>query len=444
MARLPFNLPGVDSWADLLRPAGWTFGIQVLGAGFGYGVHVLMGRWLGAGVYGGYVLAMGWAVLLSRFSGLGLPTAVLRLIPEYETNEQYGRLRGLLRGSRGLVFGAGILASLGLTLFLLTTSVFSSDQRPALLVGVWIAPILALVSLETEILRAQRRVVWAYLPPRLLRPLLFIAGLWIVAASVLSATAPSILGLLGGILGVILAVQYVGTRRELPSEIHSTSPTYTPRAWLNIAGPLFFVKGFVMAITKTDIFVIGALLDTESVGIYGAALQTARAVTFVGAAMDSIASSAVTRLHTQGDTEGLQALVGRLAHAYFWPTLALAIGITGASPFILGLFGPDFVAGRPQLMVLMGGLLANAATGCQGYLLMLTGHQRACAWVYGGALILNLVLNIAGVFLLGVFGAALATATSMVAWNVVMYVLVRRRIGVDATIFAILPSLSRR
>lgn len=440
MARVPFNLPGVESWADLLRPAGWTFGIQVAGAGIGYGAHVLMGRWLGAGVYGAYVLAMGWAVLLSRFSGLGLPTAVLRLIPEYETKEEYGHLRGLLRGSRGLVLGVGVLAALGTTLLLTTTPLFSPGQLPPLLAGVWLGPLLALIGLETEILRAHRRVVWAYLPPRLLRPLLLMAGIWVVSASVLPATASSILGIVGGILACILTVQYAGTKRVVPSQLHSTPPTYPLRTWLRIAGPLFFVKGFVIVITKTDIFVIGALLNNDAVGIYSAAIQTARTITFVGAALDSIASSAVTRLYTQDDPVGLQSLVARLAHAYFWPTLVLALILAGASPFILGLFGPEFAAGRPALLILMVGLLANAATGCQDYLLMLTGHQRACAWIYGGAMLLNLVLNVIGVHFFGPSGAALATATSMVAWNASMYVLVRRRIGVDPTVFAALSS----
>lgn len=436
-----FNLPGVESWSALLRPAGWTLGIQVAGAGLGYGVHVLTGRWLGAEVYGAYVLAMGWAVLLSRFSGLGLPTAALRLFPEYDTNEQYGRLRGLLRGSRGLVCGTGLLAALAVTLLFTTTPLFSPDQLPSLLTGIWLVPVLALIGLETEILRAQRQVVWAYAPPRILRPLLLIGGIGIVSVSALPNSAASVLAIMGGILILVLGVQYIGTRRTVPPMTYTTPPEYKPWTWIGIAGPLFLVKGFVIAIAKTDIFVIGALLDTRQVGLYGAALRTAHGITFVGAALDSVASSAVARLHAQGDRGGLQALVARLAQAYFWPTLMLAVGIVLAAPYILGLFGPDFVSGQPELIVLMGGLLVNASTGCQEYLLTLTGHQRACAWIYGAAMVINLILNLVGVSLLGSVGAALATAGTIVIWNGWMYVLVRQRLEIDPTIFALFRPL---
>lgn len=438
-----FNLPGVESWSALLRPAGWTFGIQVVGAGLGYGVHILTGRWLGAEVYGAYILAMGWAVLLSRFGGLGLPTAVLRLIPEYDTNEQYGRLRGVLRGSRAMVGTAGTLIALGISLLLTTTPLFPTDQLPSVLAGVWLAPILALVGLETEILRAQRRVVWAYAPPRLLRPLLLTGGIGVVINSALPNSVFSVLGIMGGILFFTFGVQYVGTRRVVPKEVSSASSEYMPWTWLGIAGPLFLVKGFVVAISKTDLFVLGALLNAKQVGLYGAALQTAHTITFVGAALDSVASSAVARLHAQEDRNGLQALTARLAHVYFWPTLLLAGGIAITSPFILGLFGPEFVESRLELLVLMGGLLANASTGCQAYLLMLTGHERACAWIYGTAMIFNLSLNLVGVFFLGSLGAALATAATMVFWNAGMYILINQRFNIDPTIFALLRSSVR-
>jgi O-antigen/teichoic acid export membrane protein len=437
---LPFQLPGVDSWTDLLRPAGWTFGIQVAGAGLGYGVHILIGRWLGADVYGTYLLAMGWAVLLSRFAGLGLPTAVLRLVPEYDTNSEYGLLRGLLRGSRAMVFGAGVIASLGVTGVLVATPLFSDAPHTALLIGIWLTPLLALVGLETEILRAQRRVVWAYAPPRILRPLLLIAGMGALLTTPLPNTSVLLLGLMGALLGTILVLQYVGSRRTLPPTVHTAAPAYAPKAWVQLAGPLFFTKGFLVLIGKTDIFVIGALLNTEQVGLYGAALRTAHVITFAGMALDSIASSAVSRLHTQNDWAGLQALTARLAQFYFWPTLLLAGGMAVASPAILHLFGPGFVESRPELLILMGGLLIHASTGCQEYLLTLTGHERACAWIYGVAMVLNLGLNLLGVLTMGTVGAALATAGSMVFWNGCMYVLVRRQFGIDPTIFAPLRS----
>jgi O-antigen/teichoic acid export membrane protein len=369
---------------------------------------------------------------------LGLPTAVLRLIPEYDTGEQYGLLRGLLRGGRGLACGTAILAAIGATVFVASTALFPSDQLSSLLAGIWLAPILTLVGLETEILRAQRRVVWAYAPPRILRPLLLIGGIGVVSISSLPDSAFSVLGFIGGILVVTFGVQYMGTRRTVPRKLHSAHPEYEPWTWLNIAGPLFLVKGFLVAIAKTDIFVIGALLDTRQVGLYGAALRTAQAITFVGAALDSIASSAVARLHTQEDQKELQALVAGLAHMYFWPTLALAGGIAIASPYLLGLFGSEFISGRPELLVLMSGLLANASTGCQDYLLTLTGHQRACAGIYGTAMVLNFILNLVGVSLFGTVGAALATAGTMVFWNGWMYVFIKKHLDIDPTIFALL------
>lgn len=107
---------------------------------------MLIGRWLGADVYGMYLLAMGWAVLLSRFEGPGLPTAVLRLVPEYDTEKKYGLLRGFLRGSRGLVLATGLLVSLIATLAFYVVPLFPAVQMSAVLASVWLVPLLLFIA----------------------------------------------------------------------------------------------------------------------------------------------------------------------------------------------------------------------------------------------------------------------------------------------------------
>ena len=64
----------------------------------------------------------------------------------------------------------------------------------------------------------------------------------------------------------------------------------------------------------------------------------------------------------------------------------------------------------------------------------MTGHQNQSAVVMGVTALVNLILNLIGIHLWGIVGAAMATAFSMAIWNVWLYLLVVRDLGVRPSI----------
>ncbi|MGW8268779.1 MAG: flippase, partial [Longimicrobiales bacterium] len=128
----------------------------------------------------------------------------------------------------------------------------------------------------------------------------------------------------------------------------------------------------------------------------------------------------------------IQALVTRVARWTFWPSLALAaILVLGAGP-VLDLFGEGFARARWALAILVLGQVVNAAMGPVGHLMNLTGHGRESAVVYGTAAGVNVGLNLLLIPAMGMEGAAVATATSVILWNLWLFALVRRRVGVHS------------
>ena len=73
----------------------------------------------------------------------------------------------------------------------------------------------------------------------------------------------------------------------------------------------------------------------------------------------------------------------------------------------------------------------HAAAGPVGYIMALSGHERVSAKVFGASAALNLVLNAIGIPVLGMEGAAIATAVTMAFWNVWLILEVRRRLGIS-------------
>jgi O-antigen/teichoic acid export membrane protein len=116
-------------------------------------------------------------------------------------------------------------------------------------------------------------------------------------------------------------------------------------------------------------------------------------------------------------------------------TVPTAAGVIVLGRFLLGLFGDEFVAAYPALVILAAGQIVNALCGTVGSLMIMTRLHREAATVFGGAAALNIALNAVLIPRFGLNGAAIATSTTVVLWNVVMVVLVVRKLGVNPTPF---------
>ena len=114
----------------------------------------------------------------------------------------------------------------------------------------------------------------------------------------------------------------------------------------------------------------------------------------------------------------------------------LVRGAGGTFALKVAAAGLGFVAS-----LLLARLLGAAGYGAYAYAqswltllaLTMTGHQRDAAASIGAGAVLNVVLNVALIPGWGLEGAAAATATSMIVWNLLLAVAVRRRLGINAS-----------
>lgn len=406
-----FSFLRVPTWRSLSRGALTSFGLRVAGSGLLYVLHILLARWLSTEGYGVYAFAISWTSFLAELGALGLPNAALRFVPQYRTTNRPELLRGFLKRGRTLVVvGAAALALLASGIAVVLPA--GTIPTPTLLVGFWLAPLLALILFETEVLRAASRFTLSYGPVHVLRPL----GTGVAAGAVLWITGSlsplQVLLCIGAVFVAAIGIQQWGTRVSL-TEIYDSVPTWRTRRWMRIAFPLLLTGGFQLVLRKTDVFLVGALVGASEVGIYFAAMRTAQVITFFSFAADAVAAPFVSRLY-HGDGENIQQAVERLAHWYFWPTLLGALGLTIVIEPVLSLFGPEFQGGWPIAYVFITGLVFDAAMGAQLHLLTLTGHEKSCASIYGYCALLNVALNLIGIHYYGVLGAAIATALTLI------------------------------
>ncbi|NEP31981.1 flippase [Moorena sp. SIO3B2] len=420
----------------LAKEAGIALVIQFAGVAVTYLVQVCLARWMGKTDYGIYQYVISWSILLAIPAGFGLPRTVLRFVSEYRVKQEWGLLWGILRSSWLISILNSILVSfLAAGVILLLNYYHHFTYATPLLIGIGLVPLQSLINLQLATARAAKDITLAYAPSKIIRPVLLLCGGFVVFEKSHSLTGISALEIAEIAFLVTILLQLGFLLPKLKKEFEASQPVYAIREWLGVSFILLLQFSFFMIISQTDKIMVGSILGPEQAGMYAAAVKTAKWVSFVLTIINMVAAPSFTTLYAKGDLEGLQKVVSTVAMWIFWPSVAMSLFLMVFSQPVLGIFGSDFMAASWQLKILVLGNLVSAGCGSVGYLMVMTGHQKKSVKVFGCAAVLNIVLNAIAIPRFGAVGAAIATALTLVLWNIWLSFLVVKHVGVSPLVF---------
>src|SRR5581483_1040535 len=136
-----------------------------------------------------------------------------------------------------------------------------------------------------------------------------------------------------------------------------------------------------------------------------------------------------------GDHASLEALVRDAVSWTFWPSLFGAVLILALGRPLLWLFSPQFTAAYPVMFVLAIGFLVRASMGPAEFVLNMLGEQSLCALVLAVSAVLDIALSFALVPAFGMVGAAAATSAALITTALMNYVVARRRLALEISIW---------
>jgi O-antigen/teichoic acid export membrane protein len=418
----------------MLVSASLTVLLQGASMVMGFATTVVLARTVGGVEYGRYVFALAWASLLAVPAILGLDRFLVRGIAVYEVSEDWGLMRGLLRRTNQLVLAASLtFAACG---GIIAMTWLSPALRWPFCLAMLFVPFTTLTLVRQGAMQAVGRVVAGQLPEYLIRPFLTIAGIGALAFVGHGAlTSTTALGANVASVAVAFTVGAVLLSRSLPRVLKSVSPRYATREWMLAALPMMLISGVWLANNYCTTLVVGTLDGPRAVGVYSVVQKGAELIVVLLVAANMPLAPAIARMHARQDREGLQHVTERVALATLAVSLPAALAFAFFPTVYLGIFGAGFHSGAAALTILALAQLVNAAAVPAGNVLIMTGNERVAVRGIAAGLLANLVLAVILVPPFGVTGGAIASATSLVLWNVVLLVLARRRVGVNVTAF---------
>jgi O-antigen/teichoic acid export membrane protein len=403
------------------RQSGIVFAGTIFTAVFGYVFKVYLAHVLGAEALGLYALGMTIIGFLGIINGLGLPDSAVRFISLYMASRKFTALRSLLwNGSWILLAGNLVIAAV------------------VLKVGPWIAirfyhspqlvrylPLFALImvtgALNTflgKVLAGYKEVGRRTVITRFIASPLTMAvtiglvilggGLWgYLVAQIVSAVI--VLGLLVGLvwrLTPVAARSFDASRLSIEREVWSFSAA------------MFGVGMMEFFMSQTDRVALGHYRGAHDVGVYAVAATLVAYEPIILQSVNQIFAPVVADIHTRGDHRLLGRLFQTLTKWMLGLSFPLAIVMIVFARPIMAVFGRDFEAGWPILVIGTCGQLVNCGVGSVGCMLLMSGNQHRLVRVQAYMAATMVVLSVWLVPLWGVWGAAVAAAVTNVGVNV--------------------------
>lgn len=421
---------------SLTRGATLAIAVRFASISCAFLLEIVIARSLSVHQYGIYSITVNWLVLLTLLSSLGLDTAAIKTIPYYRAHRQWGELHQFLRFLHNVPLLVSIVMLMVFCGFILNyRGQHSLEPLYPLILAMAILPLAVFASMQGAILRGLMQAIKADAPMGVARPVLIIVAVAIFAALLNGEVAAGhvILAYGGSLLLVIFLYRKFILAEEMGDVSEAVVAPAKYREWLVQAFPMLVVAGMSMLVSRLDVLMIGTILDEKQAGIYAVASRVADLLTVTLVAVNAVVAPKIAHYYALQQQSQLQSLITTTSRITFSATILLIAMILIFEPFILNMFGGEYLAAAGSMHILMIAQAINAFAGSVGYLMLMTGRHWAAARVLGGTALLNIGLNLLLLPEMGIEGAAIAKSVAIVGWNAILLWHVRTYLKVDAT-----------
>ena len=363
--------------------------------------------------FGAFSYTLTASSLLAVIVPLGWPLAVTRFVAQYREQKEWALLRGVLAAA---FLSTLLLSVFGVVFHQMSRFLWKSD--PELSSGFQhVGLVLAVLSfsyLLKHVFIGLQMVGASITIDEIAIPLL-VASTWFI----LRINEPG--SALASYVGVSLFTLGVGLwwmLQKLPAEVGRAATEYRYWTWTAAAIPMMLGGLNRLIISRTDVLMLGVMVDMRSVGLYSAASRIALVNVFI---LSSISVIATPLMASAYHAKRMNEFKSILKNSMLWSTLGtlpMFLCIVAKPEFILGLLGRGFEDATGILVVLAAGQFANAMTGPVGMALLMTEREKLFAITMTVVAAGNAVGNYFVIKNFGAIGAAVVTAFSLLILNV--------------------------
>lgn len=388
-------------------------------------LHLYISNEYGATVNGVFTLFITIITILSVLTKMGFDTSIVKQMSVFKINNQYSSLKYYYKKTVLIVLFVSILLS---TLLLLLNeyliSIFFNNESQ--IDFRWMAillPFFSLLSINSESMRGMGKIKFY----------LFFQNFSIFALSFIFIllfhnffTSNIQLVIFSFICSVVLLFLFsnIGPFKSILNLKESSKIDFKP--YFKESYSMLLSNSIFFLMTWSDILMISYFLPESETGVYSNASKIANLSVFFLFSINTIAAPKLAAFNASKDIKSLRKFTKETSRISMLLSAPVLLFILLFPEFFLGLFGKEFVIAKYSLIILALGQFVNAASGSVVNVLNMTGKEKTAKNIILISAIINVLLNLILIPKYGILGAAIATTTSTIIWNLLAVYFIKR------------------
>lgn len=419
-------------FGEIIRGSGIAFLLKVFGTVLSFALSLLLARTLGAEGSGTYFLAFSVVTLLATFSRLGMDGTLVRFSAVCWQNRDFHSISFLTRTAFWLSLSVASATAMVFYLLvpLIAEWVFKKPELAPVLGAMSIGLVFyAWIIIMVSLLKGARRIRDSQILEVVLVPALTIIGVWLLADRAGARGA----GIAFVVASIVTAAAGLLLTSNLWRPTPAASPYVTRSELIRASLPLLGVTTVnMLTVTLAPMF-LGRFGSLADVAVFTMASKAAFITAILLASVSSISSPKFAEMYARNDRDQLERSVRDVNKLLTLIAVPILLGYLIFATKIMSLFGPEFVNGATVLMILSVGQFVGLSSGTVGQLLIATGFEKDCLKIMIVISMANIVLNFTLIPLFGIYGAAIATASTMIGKNLYTIVMAKRLLGISVS-----------
>ncbi len=405
------------------------------GVGIGFiTTAYLFPNYLTTDTIGLFGLLLAWSVLLTQFSSLGFVGVTSRLFPYFRDRE---------KGHNGFLFIAFMVMAAGFALFLVTYFLFSPwliennlEKSRLFSEYVWLLIPLTFFTLLFTVLDSYNRMLYdvvfgIFLSDFLQRLLILIVVLLFVTGLLnlhqLVITYAGVVSAKGAIIFFYLLVKGEVNLRPEPGFV--TKKLRNEMMSVGLFSILTGVGGNV--VFSIDKIIVNQMLGLDATGVYTIAFFFGTLVIIPSRPLLRISGTLIADAWKKNDVPYIADIYKKSCINQFILGAFLFGGIWVNIDSILIILGPEYLAGKWVIFFIGLGYLIDMATGANAQIIAFSRDYKMALWFLIGLVILVVATMYLLIPVFSIAGAAIAIAISFLINNLMRFVFLYRKYGLQ-------------
>ncbi|MCH9613360.1 MAG: hypothetical protein SP1CHLAM54_03590 [Chlamydiia bacterium] len=436
----------VKDLLSLLKSHTLVLCIVILSYLANYTLNVYLARLLPPPIYGDIAVVLLILALLVPLAVFGTEISLVRYLPKYLANEDYGHAAGFIRWTFKMIgiMTLIILATGGLliygTAYMQQLNESKLHDVHLVYLSFWLIPLYALNILFSNILLVFNRHYIATMSKGFTLFGLMIGAIFLflrfkgyTSESGMELIIVSCVGL-ACILSILFQSLFI--YKVFPKEVIHAKPHYHKKEWFRSS---FFVMGTTLVfsgMSAVQIILLEILGTYEAdVGFFASLIVISSMILMLGGAVNMLLNPRISSLVTHHSSSHLQKMLNVLNCGKMIPGIILFVLIYFYGDFLLWIFGKDFTNSHSALCTLAAFYLFGLAFNSVPALLNFSHHQKTGFVISAAQLLYLILMNIILVPHFGLNGAIFALGSSIVLSSLAGAFFVKRYLGVKSFFF---------